>query len=323
MKSKTIYPITKIITITQPDESNTWEYEGQIDIAQALSQKFGKNIRQGNNFRVVGAQSALIPTNGTQDLDLGFSASVQLAWAPTTKHSRAAWNNAFKMWRQQKRLSATVGQQVRYDDFEVCYTPALAVAGRTSKIYAGTTSFASPFVDNDAESVAIYGGSSSGSHISLQTMYNNANPIMDPSTTALGVTVKQPKYSAYFPASESMQVGAAWSAGLFIDEDTALNIDKTYYGFGNYYDTWNLLPADNHMNVLCGVMAVNASLLPPDTAWQVADTLRLIVTVYVEGWSSLVNKPRRKTYRRSRRSYRSKPRYSRRKTYRRKYYRRR
>lgn len=282
-RSKSIHFVTKTYTVTQPDDSSTTIFSGenqQVDLALELSNTLGRQIRQGQTFRVIGAQAHLHATAG--DEDTGFSVAMEASYIPTTAHARKAWNNVFKQWKGQKRLAGKVGAQIRYDDLEYAYT-ASAINNRTSSIYG------SGIGDTSPESLVLVGSSTAGTDFSLQDYYNSAFETPEASRDHFtNVTIKAPKFdSSPFPAPQTLKFGASWSSMV----DTQSDPDALGGGI-NLHD-FQFFPADNHINVMCGLFFLNGYVLPPDTVFQNADTLSLSVTFAVEGWSPLVYKPTR------------------------------
>ena len=75
-----------------------------------------------------------------------------------------------------------------------------------------------------------------------------------------------------------------------------------------------MLPSDNHISVLCGLMNIQAYVMPPDVDTgpfpPTGDQLTLNITLIVEGWSPLT--PAKKTYGKKKAARKSsyKPRYN-------------
>jgi hypothetical protein len=300
MRSKSLHMITKNYTFDQLNDPTAPVVNSSLDIAMELSKQLGRNIRQGNNFRVVG-WGAHLNCAGATDADTGMAAVVGLTYAPVTEYSVKAWNQMFKKWQKQKQLSGKVGQYVRYDDFEVSFAPTYQ-SSRTSTVYAGGLN------DTNSEYINIYGAASSGVHTSLQDMYDSYNPIPLPSTDEFGVSVKSPKFNYYFPAARTLLSTATLSAhatwarwdevnptpGVADYQADPLNVH--YFGAQASGDMV-MLPADNHIDTLCGVFQLQAYALPPDV-----DTgdlppgsendWTLTITLLVEGWSPLVISPK-------------------------------
>ena len=191
-RSKNLHVINFTREVTQPNDPTDIAVNAQIDMALELSKQLGRNIRQGQQFRLVGYGASLQTDGINSDVDTGMSASVRLGYAPVTKHSVNAWNMMFKKYLRQKQLSSQVGRYVRHDDFEACYKAALNTT-RTSTLFAGGLG------DTTPEYVSVYDNSSSGVRTSIADLYNSANPITPPSTTEFGATIKAAKYQNFFP----------------------------------------------------------------------------------------------------------------------------
>lgn len=300
-RSKSLHFVQKTYTIQQPNDSNTMVVEDQIDLALELSNTLGREIRQGNTFRVVGTQAHLHPATG--DVDMGYAMALEAFYVPTTGHSRKAWNQVFKQWKRQKQLAGKVGNSVRYDDMEFAYNSE-QITSRTSSIYGQGMG------DTSLENLTLLGISTAGSDFALQDYYNSAYKTPQPSVDHFtNATIKDPKQGTTpFPSTQSLKMSAALSAGL----DASTTPDS--FGFGLAMSDFEFFPADNHVNVMCGLFYLKGYVTPPDTALQAADTLSLTVTIAVEGWTPLVYKPRRKIMRKRRKTTR-KPRRSYRRSY--------
>lgn len=296
-----MHVVSKSWIFNQPDDSTTNVVDDTMDFALILSDNLGRNIRQGNNFRVVGMQASL--TGGNGDLDLGGAVHVSADYLPTTHHSRKAWNQVFQAWKKQKQLKSGVGSSVRYDDMEFAWSDGFIIPGRTSTVYGQGLG------DTSTESLCLQGSSTSGTDFVLSDYYNSRFITPNPSTDHFDSSViKQPKYGTTpFPNVETLHMAAtysanAWSSGAVVETDG-------YMG-GIAMNDWQYLPSDNHIGFICGVTRIKAQLIPPDTAWQNADQLTLTVSFAIEGWNPLVYKPKRswmpkRTYKRTyaKRSY--------------------
>lgn len=292
-RSKSIHFVQKTFTLEQPDDSGVAILQEQVDLALELSDTLGKEIRQGNTFRVVGSQAHLHPTVGDQDM--GFAVSLEAFYLPTTSHSRKAWNQVFQQWTRQKRLAGKVGSAIRYDDLEYAYNSDF-ISGRTSSIYGQGMG------DSSTESLVLLGSSTAGTDFSLQDYYNSAYKTPQPSADHFtNDVIKEPKQGTTpFPNPQALKMSAAFSAGL----DAGTTPDS--YTQGLAMSDFEFFPADNHINVMCGIFYLKGYVLPPDTAFQNADSLSLTVTFAVEGWSSLAYKPRRMKPKKRRYTRRSK-----------------
>lgn len=298
-RSKNLHVINFSQEITQGNDPTQIAVNAQIDMALELSKQLGRNIRQGQQFRLVGYGASLQATSANYDVDTGMSASVRLGYAPVTKHSVNAWNMMFKKYQRQKQLNSTVGRYVRHDDFEACYKATLDTS-RTSRLFAGGLG------DDNDEYVSIYDTSSSGVRTSMSDLYNSANPITPESRTEFGVTIKGAKYQNFFPEERhlyttahmsSMAQWTRWAADL-VGTESEFEQDSVHYMGGSSESNLHMLPADNHIGILCGLMNIQAYVLPPDVDSgpfpPTADELNLNITLIVEGWSPLAKT--KKTY---------------------------
>lgn len=289
-RSKSIHFVQKSYTVNLPANAQDDVFNDQVDLAYELSQVLGHEIRQGQSFRVVGMQATVKGFSGGADLDIGGSTVVGGAYIPTTSHSRKAWNNVFQQWSKQKRLAGTAGQHVRYDDMEFAWSSSTLVGGRTSTIYQN-------LADSTPESLVLTGASTVNVDFSLEDYYNSSfetpAPSRDPFTNAV---IKQPKTGATpYPSQQVFYTTATHSSMV----DTGSTPDSL--GGAISMNNFQFFPADNHINVLCGLMYLFGKVMPPDTAAQIEDEFQIVVTIAVEGWTPLVYKRKRmKPYARKR-----------------------
>ena len=279
MRSKQIHLVNYEVEITQPNDPGLNWSEGVIQVDTLLSKKLGRTIRNGCNFRLIGWGATLRGFNTTSDQDAGFAGVANIRYCPVTAHSVGAHQKLFKAWNQQKRLKSAVGQFVRYDDFEVGWSPGHPLdAGRQSNLAMEGIN------DATTETVSIYGSSVAGSDVTLQEFYDNLNPILQESENYLGATIKAPKFTKHFPEEGKLSAPTTFSA--FVDTAT---IPDTLAGQVASNDmVW--LPSDNHISHLTGTLYYFFKGVAPDTAGQIADELKLVITLAYEGWSPLNTK---------------------------------
>lgn len=288
----------------------------QIDLATELSKKFGKTIRQGNNFRIAGASAHIVPHSSNYDLDSGLACKVRLGYCPTTKHTRKAWNLMFKHWLQQKKLRGAVGAGMRYDDFELAiHSDYLSNFSRASSM------FTEGIGDTTDEKLCIYAsdnGHNPNDWLGLQAYYNSKFPVAgageipnDGFTTDFQ-PAKAAKYQQYFPNREFFGLSAIFAAQDYHDPDIAFD-DHWMTPVASYNE--NMFFDGSHINSLTGALSCAIYLLPQADADVIEDEMDLYVTIWVEGWTSLVTKRKsRRSYKKksSKRRYRGKRRYWRR-----------
>ena len=128
--------VTVSIPVQNDNSPHTPNIDTTVDLAMLLSEYYGKNIRQGNNFRVKAMQATLVPADNAAlaYIDTGLPATVRTTHLPTTKHSRRAWNEVFRQWKRQKQLGGLVGSSVRNDDMEFAWKSDMTTS-RTSTIH--------------------------------------------------------------------------------------------------------------------------------------------------------------------------------------------
>lgn len=263
-----------------------------------LSEYYGKMIRQGNTFKIQGIQASLTPDEDSAGIDVGLSAEVQVGYVPSTRHAKFAWNQVYKGWRNQKKLATAIGGQIRYDDMEFGWSPTEgADRARTSTI------FGSGMSDTLQEKLVLTGASTASAGVtvgeySLQDYYNSAYETPEPSRDPFTNTdIKDPKWGdTPFPEVQMLHCTATSSAQWFRDSGTGLDIHQGAITMGDI----QTLPVP--CESLCGVLEVNAFIMPDDTLGQFEDDFWLDVTIWVSSWKPLIF--RKKAYRKSRgRSY--------------------
>jgi hypothetical protein len=281
-----------------------------------LSEYYGKMVRQGSGFTIVGVQASLRPDfalGATQDT--GLSAEVHVDYVPVTKHSKSAWNQIYKGWRSQKKLATAVGGQIRYDDLEFGWDKDEGVSrGRTSTI------FGSGMSDSLQEKLVLTGGSTQTAGVvtgqySMQDYYNSAYETPDPSRDPFTNTdIKDAKWGATpFPEIQTLHCSATSSANTWGDQTIPSHLAGAIT-----MGPIETLPTPVHS--LCGVLQIGAYIMPDDTASQLQDWFLLEVTIFVSSWKPLVFKAK-KARRYSRKSSRGKS-YGRNRRYSKKYRRR-
>lgn len=277
-RSKQLHYVQRNVDLTQPNDPEENWASGVIQVDANLSSKFGRTIRNGNKFRLVGYGLTLRGKDGRDEVDTGFAATLGINYCPVTKHSVEAQQSLYKEWRKQQKLAGIYGKNVRYDDFEIGWEgPSLLLdPARNSRIHASGL-----FDTHDnVEYIAIYGDSSSGSHLSLKDYWNNRQPIPAASSTEFGTVIKTPKFTAEFPDPPTLYASSTFSS--IAETET---VTQLVGGEATSPLTW--LPSDNHIAHLTGTLYYYIKGIPGDTATQFADELTAIITLVYEGWSPL------------------------------------
>lgn len=289
-----------------PAENAIAQGKRAIYLDMLLSEYYGKMVRQGSSFSINGIQATLAPDPGASGIDVGMSADVTLEYVPVTRHSKFAWNQVYKGWRNQKKLATAVGGQVRYDDLEFGWDKNEGSdRARTSTI------FGSGMSDSEQEKLVLTGQSiqTSGINIgqySLQDYYNSSYETPDPSRDPFTNTdIKEAKWGTTpFPEVQSIHCTATSSAVGWYD---GANKFSGAVAMGDVQE----LPVPCH--ALCGVLKASAYIMPDDTSSQDEDDFLLTITIFVSSWKPLVFKAKRKS--RKGRSTRRGKSYGRKRTY--------
>jgi len=259
-----------------------------IHIDRELSELYGKNIRQGQNFRVKGVQASLRGANS--GYDVGMSAACRFSYAPTTKHTRKAWKSIFQDWYRQKSLRSGVGIDVRYDDMEFTYSTTYLSETGTSSLYQGGLG------DADSDKMCIYGSSNESSNVfSLQDFYESMNPPALPSRYSVNnAPIKEAKFTDKFPDERSFwcHANASTVPAFEMDNITIPGFEDpmvsfTHLGGSDMSGPMETLP--ECANVFCGLLELDVWMIPDDTVAQVEDTAILYLTIWVESFSSILS----------------------------------
>lgn len=282
MASKNVHIVRHIGNSTVPNDPSESVYGSISDAALHLSDKYGRNIRQGNNFRLIGyGLQVYVPGQ-----DTGAAATCAITFVEPNQHLVKAWNNMFQQWKKQKQIEARVGRSVRYDDFELALNSGW-VNNRTSHIYDN------PFTatSGDPHNIGLAGDSDDANdYTSIADVYNSRFPPPAESTDHYGGGIKAPKFGTQYIDQNSdiyttLICGAAASG--MVDQNEGLGLDVL--GGGINLGEINWLPADNHINVMCGLVDYQIRLYPEDTTTQWADNITWQLTLVYEGWSPLAD----------------------------------
>ena len=273
---------TAPIPLQNGDNPAATQASGQIDLALLASEYYGKNIRQGQSFTVKAVSAHLVPAMNTAGgIDIGISAVTSLEHHPVMSHSRKAWNNVFKQWTSQKRLSGKVGASIRNDDMEFCWNINTKTS-RTSTIY-GTG-----MGDTNTETLCLRGSSSATNDIfSLQDYYDSSYPAPAASRDHFtNVVIKDDKYGGTpFPAVQKTLVSATNSAQ--VDYETV----------GNEQDgavaTDGFIELISPHYVLCGLYYYDVKVMPDDTATQIEEDFSIVFSFHVTKFTPLVYRSRK------------------------------
>lgn len=246
-----------------------------IHLDTMLSELYGKNIRQGNTFNVKAVQCSLVPKD--DGYDTGMATTVRFSYAPTTKHSRKAWNHAFTQWASQKKLAGRLGRNLNNDDFETTYSTSYLSYVRTSTLRQGGLS------DSDSDKVAIYGNSSELTDVmTLEDLYESIVPVPSPSKYSWNnIPIKQMKYTSHFPEERRFATSAILSA----DVSEAGEFPSVYLGGAN--SASNIIHLPEVANVMCGHLEIDAWVIADDTLTQDEDPATLLISIWVDSWKPL------------------------------------
>lgn len=275
-RSKNLHIVQLEVDVVQPDDSELNWAQGVIQVDAELSKELGRTIRNGNSFRLVGYGSNLRGFIGSSDQDVGFAGVTAIQFCPVTKNGVGAWQSLQSQWIKQKQLSSSVGKYVRYDDFEVGWDDNdLLPAARNSTILM------SGLADNTSEQIGLYGVSVDGAYVSLEGYFDNLNPIPAVSEDPFGVVIKTAKFTNAFPNFRTLLSPTSFSAQV----DAVGTPDFYAGGIATGDISW--LPADNHLSHMTGSLRYYFKGVTPDTAGQIADELKLVITLVYEGWAPL------------------------------------
>jgi len=299
----------KISIGNDPAENAIDQGDRAVYLDMLLSEFYGKMIRQGQSFKVTGVQASLQPDPDASGIDVGMSVDVGLTYVPTTRHSKFAWNQVYKNWRNQKKLDTAVGAQIRYDDMEFGWNKNEGTdRGRTSAIFGQGMSDSSGQEKLVLTGDSVYTSGTNIGQFSLRDYYNSSystpGASKDPFSNSV---IKEPKWgSTPFPENQHLSCSATASATGWYDGPNK---------FSGAVSMGQIEALPEPANVLCGVFYLSAYVLPDDTSSQDEDDFILTITIFVDSWKPLIfrRKSSRKYRGRSRRSSRGRKSYSHRK----------
>lgn len=285
MASKNLHVVTITGTHEVENDPSGALAHGEFDIALELSRQYGRHIRQGNNFRLVGYGLAIqVPGQ-----DTGAGAIANIAFTQPNAHKVRAWNNMFKAWKAQKKIQAKVGRQMRFDDFEVALIET-GVDSRTSHILDDPFTAA----DGDSQDLVLAGNSDDGNNItSIFDVYNSRFPAPLPSESHYGSAIKASKIGEHYIDQTDCFTNLVAQASASGGVDVGSTPDSL--GWGVSIQDMVLLPTDNHLNIMCGRGTWSIRFFPEDTGAQIADELSWQITLLIEGWSSLADTKKSKS----------------------------
>lgn len=272
--------------IETPNNSNDAVLTGWMDLHLELSEFYGKNIRQGNSVKIDGMQLAVVPhdSGAEDDYDVGGAVTGIFNYCPTTKHSKKAWNDAFKKWKTQSKFSSVQSPRTINNDFELGYN--------ASYTNSRTSTLVKHHGDSGHEKVVIFGDTTDGTDWCLQDYYNSTHRTMPlPEDHYNDGNLKTNKFSGTkFPNSQKIFMGAT-SSSIVTDIESLATPDTMYSGGVSMQDfTTFPQPAE----VLCGLVQYGIFWHPPDTLSQMEDNLELYVVFSVKSWKPLVYRRRRR-----------------------------
>lgn len=288
MASKNLHVVSWTQTIEVPNDPSDAVASGNVDVALELSRKYGVNVRQGNNFRLVG-YGLQIAVPGQ---DTGAGCTGTISFVEPNRHLVKAWNLAFNQWKTQKKIQARVGNALRYDDFELCWSEGSGTT-RTSLMYDNPLTVS----DGDPHQVGLVGDSNdTADYTSITDVYNSRFPAPGQSQSHYGANIKEAKFGEkYIDASTNMITSlttqASASGGV---ADVSWLPTGDQLGWGVSISDMVFLPADNHLNVMCGLINWSVRAFPEDTGSQWADDVQVRFTLMFEGWSSIADGARKK-----------------------------
>lgn len=271
-----------------------------IHLDRELSEYYGKNIRQGQNFRIKGVQVAM--RGATSGYDAGLASAVRFSYAPHTKHTNRAWKDAFKMWSQQRRLRGVGSGRFAYEDMEFTYSTSYLSEVGTSSLFQGGLN------DGDLDTMCIYGSSNeTGNVFALEDHYESLNPPKPvPRYSWNNNPISEIKFTSKFPEEKSFWATSSASAIATFDEASLPTTPELNLSGALMTAPMEMLPEP--ANVLCGLIEMDVYVLPDDTLTQVEDQAIIQVTIFIESFKSLFSyfSPKKRTRKTSRKSRKGK-----------------
>jgi len=274
--SKNLHLAQVFGSFATPVDINVPVFTGQFDVALLLSEIYGRNIRQGHNFRLRGYGIQLEPRGIAANLE-GAAVSCELGYCPSTMHAVKAWEIAKSRWMKFKQLEGRAGRNVRYDDFECAFNSTF-INARTSNIRSQGIG------DLTEEQFIIFGDSIDNVSYSLEDYYASSFPQKDQSVDPFtGIGFKDAKFLTKFPSPQSLTCTSKHTIHLNANNAGTGDIVSGGDAQGNI----QLLPDDTHVNIMCGLMSVKVFSVMQTTGIQTPDNFNFTISLYLEGWSPL------------------------------------
>lgn len=108
---KYMHTVTGSVAIDQADDGLNSTVNKTVDLGYHLSQRFGRMIRQGQTFDVIGIDISC--RHADSGNDVGGAISGLINWYEPTKGRVAAWKKAFRTAQRLRKLSALDGTSSR------------------------------------------------------------------------------------------------------------------------------------------------------------------------------------------------------------------
>tara|TARA_B100000214_G_C23961628_1_gene625554 strand:- start:1374 stop:2339 length:966 start_codon:yes stop_codon:yes gene_type:complete len=314
VQSKTPTVISHTYDLKQPDyvgvEGKNVRY---IDLTSKLSNYLGRNILQGNSVRVTGMSISMEPDPEQWESMNSFAGGAltgYISYVQPTKYRVNAWNQLFKVWREQQLERPGLAFQNTPNEFAIFYDPEHAEmrqAGDLSQSeapinYCGGSVRGLQEWPSDGEHahVGLLGGhdeagmfGGTDNYYGVLYSYNLSHPT-EMNAQASGVDLDT-AISGFFNKFDQHDL-----TGHYDDEDNMHGTARIPFQVAFWNDTggsndapvvqgWQLnLSGNQALNVMCGLQKiVITGFSPDDTFFSLADKMKLRVTWHVEGWKNL------------------------------------
>lgn len=285
-----------------------------IDLTSKLSNYLGRNILQGNAVRVTGMSISIEPDPSQWETINQFQGGHicgYISYIQPTKYRVNAWNQLFRVWREQQLERPGLAFQNTPNEFAIYYDPDHAEADQAGDLSQSESpiNFCGGSVrglqewpsDSEHAYVGLLGShdetglfSGTDNYYGVLYSYNLAHPTeqqgqaggVDLDTAVSGFYNKfdQHDLTGHYDDEDNMHGTARIPFQCGFYNDTIMGSDNMPSVFG-----WQLnLSGNQALNVMCGLQKIVITGFAPDDEFlTLADKLKMRVTWHVEGWKNL------------------------------------
>lgn len=253
-----------------------------LDISAALSEYYGRLVRQGQMFKIRSVDVRLKNPN-TLAQDNNLSAAGSLLWIAPTAPRKKAWRNGL---RAVQRLRRMAGVKSKDYDFRVGFHPDYGeVVGQA-------------WVRSESNELTLCSSdpTDQNSCFSVWNAGNQPPTPVDPDLNGFGFPFDTPW--ALGTGDMDFKEGLGGDATYFTKDEASQQPDATHFqlmfagafdaaGLDDYAAGTNAEHIMGPFNVMCGVMGLQIDTTIPDDSETQTEDFEVLITLDVESWSPL------------------------------------